>query len=66
MVESKRKAKRSMYLWLYEATYEGTLMRGGIMLPSPSSLNTFVERLAQWRCAAMEDRIPAFKREQNS
>jgi hypothetical protein len=56
----------SMYLWLYEATYQGTLTRGGVMLPSPCSLNKFVECLAHWRSAAMEKRIAAFRRAQNS
>jgi hypothetical protein len=46
-----------MYLWLYEATYKGTLMRGGILLPSPCSLNQLVECIAHWRSKAMEDRI---------
>ena len=55
-----------MYLWLYEATYKGTLTRGGILLPSPCSLNKFMECLAHWRSAAMEARIAAFRRDQNS
>jgi hypothetical protein len=55
-----------VYLWLYEATYKGTLTRGGIMLPSPCSLNKLLESLAHWRKAAMDAGLAAFRRDQNS
>ena len=29
-----------MYLWLYEATYKDTLMRGGTLLPSNMSVSS--------------------------
>jgi hypothetical protein len=63
MAESKRKDEALVYLWLYEATYKGTLTRGGMLLPCPCSLNKLVECLAHWRSAAMEDRIAALRPE---